>query len=168
MAEAIRLRFDDLVSAGRRGRLLHVVGRETELRRMARTLGRRSRNGVLVAGPPGVGKTALVEGFAAFAAQTENRRVLGIATPQLPIIRLDTEQCVHLFTHSPLQAHRVLRALRALPPCIVVIDELGLFMNARDEARQFERILSPFLQHPKCSLSCCGKIRRNEYPFRIL
>lgn len=54
----------DLSEAAAQGRLDPVFGRETELRRMAEILCRRTKNNPLLLGDPGVGKTALVEGLA--------------------------------------------------------------------------------------------------------
>ncbi|MCK5101276.1 MAG: ATP-dependent Clp protease ATP-binding subunit, partial [Cyclobacteriaceae bacterium] len=54
----------DLTDLARQGNLDAVIGRDKETRMMAEILGRRSKPNVIVMGEPGVGKTALVNGFA--------------------------------------------------------------------------------------------------------
>jgi ATP-dependent Clp protease ATP-binding subunit ClpA len=54
----------DKTSLARQGKLDPVVGRDRETRMVAEILGRRSKPNVLIIGDPGVGKTALVNGFA--------------------------------------------------------------------------------------------------------
>lgn len=54
----------DLVAAAIAGRLDPVVGREDEVRRVTQVLARRTKNNPVLIGPPGVGKTAVVEGLA--------------------------------------------------------------------------------------------------------
>ena len=54
----------DLTSLAQQGKLDPVIGRDTETRMMAEILGRRSKPNVIIMGEPGVGKTALVNGFA--------------------------------------------------------------------------------------------------------
>jgi len=46
------------------GKVDNIIGREGELRRIKEILGRRTKPNVIVVGEPGVGKTALIEGFA--------------------------------------------------------------------------------------------------------
>ncbi|MCD6500341.1 MAG: AAA family ATPase [Deltaproteobacteria bacterium] len=53
----------DLTALAEAGELDPVVGRLQELRRVVQVLGRRSKNNPVLVGPPGVGKTAIVEGF---------------------------------------------------------------------------------------------------------
>ncbi|HWD98619.1 MAG TPA: Clp protease N-terminal domain-containing protein [Bryobacteraceae bacterium] len=54
----------DLGQMAADGELISLVGRETELRRAAQILSRRTRNNLAVIGESGVGKTALLEGLA--------------------------------------------------------------------------------------------------------
>ncbi|MCB9519592.1 MAG: AAA family ATPase [Myxococcales bacterium] len=54
----------DLTALARAGELDPIVGRDVEIRRMMQILGRRSKNNPILVGEPGVGKTAVVEGFA--------------------------------------------------------------------------------------------------------
>ena len=54
----------NLSALARKGRLDPLVGRAEELQQIARTLCRRTKNNPLLIGDSGVGKTAIVEGFA--------------------------------------------------------------------------------------------------------
>lgn len=54
----------DLTDLARRGELDGIVGRDDEIRRIMQVLGRRSKNNPVLIGEPGVGKTAIIEGFA--------------------------------------------------------------------------------------------------------
>ena len=58
----------DLTRESREGKLFPVVGRDTETRLLLETLCRRTKRNPLLVGPAGVGKTALVEGFAIMVA----------------------------------------------------------------------------------------------------
>jgi len=55
---------DDLNSDVSNGKIDPVIGRSEELDKIALSLGRRSKNNVLLVGDPGVGKTAIAEGLA--------------------------------------------------------------------------------------------------------
>src|SRR5690625_4300836 len=54
----------DLTAAAREGKLDPIIGRDTEIRRVAQVLSRRTKNNPVLIGDPGVGKTAVVEGLA--------------------------------------------------------------------------------------------------------
>ena len=54
----------DLTRLARDGKLDPVIGRDAEIRRPQRTLGRKSKNNPVLVGPDGMGKTAVVEGLA--------------------------------------------------------------------------------------------------------
>lgn len=54
----------DKTSIAREGRIDPIIGRDKEIRQMVEILGRRSKPNVIIIGEPGVGKTALVDGFA--------------------------------------------------------------------------------------------------------
>lgn len=58
----------DITAAARAGLLEPVVGRETEIERMTQILLRKNKNNPCLIGDAGVGKTAVVEGFAQRAA----------------------------------------------------------------------------------------------------
>ncbi len=54
----------DLTALARRGKLDPVIGREDEIRRVIQVISRRTKNNPVLIGEAGVGKTAIVEGFA--------------------------------------------------------------------------------------------------------
>ncbi len=54
----------DKTSIAREGRIDPIIGRDKEIRQMVEILGRRTKPNVIIIGEPGVGKTALVDGFA--------------------------------------------------------------------------------------------------------
>ncbi|HRH49197.1 MAG TPA: ATP-dependent Clp protease ATP-binding subunit [Panacibacter sp.] len=54
----------DKTSLAKEGKIDPIVGRDKEMRMMLEILGRRTKPNVLIIGEPGVGKTALVDGFA--------------------------------------------------------------------------------------------------------
>jgi ATP-dependent Clp protease ATP-binding subunit ClpC len=74
----------DLTALARQGKTGTVIGREREIRAVARTLTRNKKNNPLLLGDAGVGKTAVVEGLAAAIAQGKapapllNRRIVQI------------------------------------------------------------------------------------------
>ncbi|MGN1119733.1 MAG: ATP-dependent Clp protease ATP-binding subunit, partial [Oscillospiraceae bacterium] len=59
----------DITAAARAGLLEPVIGRNTEIERMTQILLRKNKNNPCLIGDAGVGKTAVVEGFAQRAAQ---------------------------------------------------------------------------------------------------
>ena len=54
----------DKTSLAKEGKIDPIVGRDKEMRMMLEILGRRTKPNVIIIGDPGVGKTALVDGFA--------------------------------------------------------------------------------------------------------
>ena len=55
----------DLTELAREGKLDPVIGREKEIQRVIQVLSRRTKNNPCLIGEPGVGKTAIAEGFGA-------------------------------------------------------------------------------------------------------
>ncbi|CAE7939185.1 CLPB1, partial [Symbiodinium sp. KB8] len=62
--DALERYGQDLVQRAEEGKLDPVIGRDEEIRRVIRVLARRTKNNPVLVGPPGVGKTAIVEGLA--------------------------------------------------------------------------------------------------------
>jgi ATP-dependent Clp protease ATP-binding subunit ClpB len=62
--QALEKYSTDLTKEAREGNLDPVVGRDDEIRRVLQILARRTKNNPVLAGPAGVGKTAIAEGIA--------------------------------------------------------------------------------------------------------
>src|SRR5690625_1981381 len=71
----------DLTQAAREDKLEPTAGRNTEVRRTTQILSRRTKNNPILVGEPGVGKTAIAEGFA-------QKIVEGVVPPSLMNKRL--------------------------------------------------------------------------------
>lgn len=61
--EALEKYGNDLTELARRGKLGPVIGRDDEIRRCIQILSRRTKNNPVIIGEPGVGKTAIAEGY---------------------------------------------------------------------------------------------------------
>ena len=62
-ADTLKLYTIDLTDLARQGKLMPVIGREEEVRRVIQIVGRKTKNNPAIVGEPGVGKTAIVEGL---------------------------------------------------------------------------------------------------------
>ena len=79
----------DLTALARAGELDPLIGRKQQLRQLVRTLVRKKKHNPVLVGPAGVGKTAIVEGLAAFiAAGRVPEKLQGTRLVELPTASL--------------------------------------------------------------------------------
>ncbi|KAK0486080.1 P-loop containing nucleoside triphosphate hydrolase protein [Armillaria novae-zelandiae] len=82
--EALKEYSVDLTEMAKNGKLDPTIGRDEEIRRTIQILSRRTKSNPVLIGPPGVGKTAILEGLASRIVAKEvpeslqNKRVLSI------------------------------------------------------------------------------------------
>ena len=120
----------DLMQKARKGEIDPVTGRDEEIRQIVDILMRRRQNNPLLTGEAGVGKTAVVEGFA-------QRLARGDVPPQLKDVKLLTLDIGLLQAGASMKGEfeqrlrQVIDEVQASPtPIILFIDEIHTLVGA--------------------------------------
>jgi len=128
--EALKRFTLDLTGEARAGRLDPVVGRDEEIRRLIDILMRRRQNNPLLTGEAGVGKTAVVEGFA-------QRIVAGEVPPALRGVQLRSLDVGLLQAGASMKGEfeqrlrQVIEEVQSSPaPVVLFIDEAHMLIGA--------------------------------------
>ncbi len=137
----------DLTEKARKGEIDPIVGRDEEIRQIVDILMRRRQNNPILTGEAGVGKTAVVEGFAL-------RIVAGDVPPQLKDVSLRTLDLGLLQAGASMKGEfenrlrQVIEEVQASPkPIILFIDEAHTLIGAGGAAGQGDaaNLLKPAL-----------------------
>jgi ATP-dependent Clp protease ATP-binding subunit ClpC len=152
----------DLTRAASEGKLDPVVGRETEIERLAQILSRRKKNNPVLIGEPGVGKSAIVEGLATRINERKVARMLF----NKRIISLDMSSVVAGTKYRGQFEERmrsIINELSANPDIIVFIDEIHTLVGAGNQAGQMDaaNMMKPALARGE--LQCIGATTLDEY-----
>ena len=153
----------DLTAAAQSGAIDPVVGRAEEIKRVTQILTRRTKNNVVLVGPPGVGKTAIVEGLAERIAAGEvpavllNKRVLSLRVAEVLAgtkYRGEFEERVKHIIEDIRRGERTI---------ILFIDEIHTIMQSRgtEGAVHLSDILKPALS--RGDLQLIGATTEKEY-----
>lgn len=119
----------DMTKQARDGKFDTVIGRASEIERVATILTRRTKNNPVLIGEPGVGKTAIVEGLALAIVSGDVPLHLRDAT----LIQLDLSSMVAGTKYRGEFEERLKKTIdevKAQPHVIVFIDELHLLVGA--------------------------------------
>jgi ATP-dependent Clp protease ATP-binding subunit ClpC len=152
----------DLTELARRGKLDPIVGRMTEIERVAQVLSRRKKNNPVLIGEPGVGKTAIVEGLA--------QRIVENKVPQtLENKRLVTLDMASLVAGTKYRGQfeerlkAVLTEIINSEDVIIFIDEIHTIVGAggAEGSLDASNIFKPSLARGE--LRCIGATTMNEY-----
>ena len=152
----------DLTRAAAEGRLDPVVGRETEIERLAQILCRRKKNNPVLIGEPGVGKTAIVEGLALRIVQHKISRALF----NKRVVNLDMGAIVAGTKYRGQFEERIKAILNEMsknPNIILFIDEVHTLVGAGSASGTMDaaNMLKPALARGE--LQCIGATTLNEY-----
>ena len=137
----------DLTARARAGKIDPILGRDTEIRQVVDILTRRRQNNPILTGEAGVGKTAVVEGFAARIAQ-------GDVPPALKDVIIRTLDLGLLQAGAGVKGEfenrlkSVIEEVKASPkPIIMFIDEAHQLIGAGGSAGQGDaaNLLKPAL-----------------------
>lgn len=149
----------ELVERAEHGKLDPVIGRDAEIRRLVQVLSRRKKNNPVLTGPPGVGKTAIVEGLA--------QRILGGSVPE-PLRRAKIWALdLGLLMAGASQRGAFEARLKAVvtelerdPKQILFIDEMHMLIGG-GEPMDAANLLKPALA--RGALRCIGATTDSEY-----
>ncbi|MCC8117125.1 MAG: ATP-dependent Clp protease ATP-binding subunit [Bacteroidales bacterium] len=152
----------DMTKAAADGRLDPIVGRETEIERLAQILSRRKKNNPVLIGEPGVGKSAIVEGLALRIVQRKVSRILF----NKRVVSLDMAGIVAGTKYRGEFEERIkaiLGELQKNPNIILFIDELHTIVGAGNAAGTMDaaNMLKPALARGE--LQCIGATTLDEY-----
>jgi len=152
----------DLTELAREGKLDPVIGREAEIERVLQILVRRTKNNPVLIGEAGVGKTAIVEGFA--------QRVINNDVPDLlrnkRIVVLDLAMMVAGTKYRGQFEERikaVMNEVRRSKNVILFIDELHTLVGAGGAEGSIDasNVLKPALARGE--VQCIGATTLDEY-----
>jgi ATP-dependent Clp protease ATP-binding subunit ClpC len=152
----------DLTELARQGKLDPVIGREKEIERAIQILCRRTKNNPVLLGEAGVGKTAIIEGFA--------QRVVDGNVPELladrRIVVLDLAMMVAGTKYRGQFEERikaVMNEVRRAKNTILFIDELHTLVGAggAEGAIDASNVLKPALARGE--IQCIGATTLDEY-----
>jgi ATP-dependent Clp protease ATP-binding subunit ClpC len=154
----------DLCQAATAGQLDPVLGRDLELEQLLDVLSRRRANNPLLVGPPGVGKTAVVEGLAHALARGTATGLGERVLIELPVSALLAGTSVRGALAERLQG--VLQEVaRADGRVIVFIDEIHGILAHDDGADSIGGALKTALARGE--LACIGATTEAEYRLRF-
>lgn len=157
---------NDMTLAATQGRIDPVVGRETEIRRLAQILSRRKKNNPVLIGEPGVGKSAIVEGLALRIVRRQVSRILF----NKRVVSLDMASLVAGTKFRGEFEERIKAVLNELtknPDVILFIDEIHNIVGAGNAQGSMDaaNLLKPALARGE--IQCIGATTLDEYRTNI-
>ncbi|MBL6723554.1 MAG: ATP-dependent Clp protease ATP-binding subunit [Rubripirellula sp.] len=152
----------DLTELAKKGELDPVIGREREIERAIQILCRRTKNNPVLLGEAGVGKTAIVEGFAQRVIEGDIPEILS----EKRIVVLDLAMMVAGTKYRGQFEERikaVMTEVRRVKNTILFIDELHTLVGAggAEGAIDAANVLKPALARGE--IQCIGATTLDEY-----
>jgi ATP-dependent Clp protease ATP-binding subunit ClpC len=152
----------DLTALAHQGKIDPVIGRAEETERVIQILSRRKKNNPVLIGPPGVGKTAIVEGLAQRIADGD----IPLTLSNRRLVSLDLGAVVAGTKYRGQFEERlqgIIRELKSSKDVILFIDELHTLVGAggAEGALDASNMLKPALARGE--VQCIGSTTLDEY-----
>ena len=152
----------DITQLAKKGKLDPVIGRESEIERVAQILTRRKKNNPVLIGEPGVGKTAIIEGL----AQRIYRKTVPRILHEKRILSLDLASIVAGTKYRGQFEERlksVMLELETNDDIIIFIDELHTIVGAGGASGSLDasNMFKPSLA--RGDIHCIGATTMDEY-----
>jgi len=157
---ALQMYCTDKTEQARKDVLEPIIGREKEIRTLVEVLCRRRKPNVIIVGEPGVGKTALVEGFAHEILKGNVPLQLNHAI----LLELDTSL---LFAGTSYKGEiedrlkKVINECKRLDKAILFIDEIHTLLDSKGSAGNLANLLKPELARGE--ITVIGATTHEEY-----
>ena len=150
----------DKTSLAREGKIDPIVGRDKEMRMMLEILGRRSKPNVIIIGEPGVGKTALVDGFALSLAEGKAPESL----KDCIVFELDLGALAAGAAYKGELEDRlknIIREVKQFDKAVLFIDEIHALLDPKGQGGGAANLLKPELARGE--LTVIGATTLDEY-----
>lgn len=160
--KSLRKYARNLTLLAEEGKLEPVIGRDEETRRILQILSRKTKNNPVLVGPPGTGKTAVVEGLAHRLVRGDVPRNL----EGLKLYALDISALIAGASHQgefEARIKKVIKEVKEDPKIILFIDEIHLLIGAgrTGGAMDAANILKPELARGE--IKVIGATTTDEY-----
>lgn len=142
------------------GKLDDIMGRDKELRTLIEILCRRSKPNVIIVGEPGVGKTALIEGF----AQEINKGNVPELLKNATLLELDTGALLAGTSYKGEiedRLKKVINECKKIDKAVLFIDEIHALLDSRGSAGNVANLLKPELARGE--ITVIGATTQEEY-----
>lgn len=150
----------DKTAQARDGKLDNIVGRDKELRMLVEILCRRTKPNVIIVGEPGVGKTALLEGFAIEINKGNVPEMLKEAT----LLELDTGSLLAGTSYKGEiedRLKKVINECKNINKAVLFIDEIHSLLDSKGSAGNVANLLKPELARGE--ITVIGATTQEEY-----
>ena len=151
----------DKTSLAQEGKIDPIVGRDREIRTISEILGRRTKPNVIVVGEPGVGKTALIDGFALdIIAENVPERLKGAV-----VFELDTGALIAGASYKGEiedRLKKIIAEIKKIDKAILFIDEIHMLLDSNGSiGTSAANLLKPELARGE--LTVLGATTNDEY-----
>jgi len=150
----------DKIALAKEGKIDPIIGRDKETRMMLEVLGRRTKPNVIITGDPGVGKTALVDGFALSIVEGKVPDALKNAF----LFELDLGSLFAGASYKGEVEERlksIIKEIKQFDKAILFIDEIHTLLDPKGSAGGAANLLKPELARGE--ITVIGATTLDEY-----